>query len=328
MKTSSKFLVAFLAVFTLMLSGCDSITQTLFSWGPDDETEYDYDYEYDAELSATDTLNSYTDLINEAQTQISYLEDSVSYADYDLTNYDPSYGVSFTCYFEIYDREALYEATMNPVGLEDAEAEELKAQAVLIFNTIDEIDTLCKDLHKYVAAQEYKSDITKGQTLVQSLYDAMDIYYDAHDMVLEKVDTLYDKYSTWEVDPNDPLSVGIDNMNKDLEQAELILDLVEDAYVNEVYTRGTELQGLYDALSAQVASHTGTNMPAIDSMYSYNIETFYDDMELTFLPNTQVAIRAINEQNADDIYTAYYNILDYYNYMIDSYNYFLDSTGY
>lgn len=310
----------------LVLTGCSSVTDTLKSWGSseDDTTSW----EDTGEMSATDTLNRYTDLINDAQDQVSYLDDSTQYADYDLNNYDEAYGVSFSCSFDLYDREALYTDTMNPTGLEDAEAEELKAQATIVFATLDQLDTLCKDLHKYVAAQEFKTDLEKGKGLVASIYTAIDTYYAAHDVILEKTDALYDKYNTWTVDPSDPISVSIDNMNKDLDQAELILDLVEDAYVNENYTRGAELQGLYDTLTAQVATHTGAYMPAVDSYYSYNLETFYDDLELNFLPNAMVAQKAITAANADDLYTAYSNVLDYYNYMIDDYNYFLDATGY
>lgn len=319
MQNTKRSLLVLGALF-LVLSGCSSITSTFENWGSSTTDE--------SEVSATDSLNRYTDLINEAQDQVSYLDESVQYAEYDLTNYDETIGVSFTCSFDIYDRDALYADTMNPMGLEDAEAQELTAQATIIFNSLDQLDGLCKDLHKYVAAQEFKTDLEKGKTLVANLYTAIDTYYAAHDTVLDKVDTLYDKYNTWTVDPSDPISVSIDNMNKDLDQAELILNLVEDAYVNENYTRAAELQGLYDTLNTQVASHTGSNKPAVDSTYTYNLDTFYDDLELNFLPNAVVAQKAITDQNSDDLYTAYSNVLDYYNYMIDDYNYFLDATGY
>lgn len=320
MQNTKRSLLVLGALF-LVLSGCSSITSTFENWGSSDTS-------VGSDVSATDSLNRYTDLINEAQDQVSYLDDSVQYAEYDLTNYDEAYGVSFTCSFDIYNRDALYTDTMNPMGLEDTEAQELTAQATIIFNSLDQLDGLCKDLHKYVAAQEYKTDLEKGKTLVANLYTAIDTYYAAHDIVLDKVDSLYDKYNTWTVDPSDPISVSIDNMNKDLDQAELILDLVEDAYVNENYTRAAELQGLYDTLNTQVAGHTGDNKPAVDSAYTYNLDTFYDDLELNFLPNAMVAQKAITDQNSDDLYTAYSNVLDYYNYMIDDYNYFLDATGY
>lgn len=331
MQNTKPSLILLGALF-LVLSGCSAITDTFENWGSSgDDYEYDdtsWEYDDGSMQTATDSLNRYTDLVNDAQDQVDYLDSSVQYADYDLNNYDEAYGVSFSCSFDLYDRDALYTDTMNPVGLEDAEAQDLVAQATLIFNTLDQLDLLCKDLHKYVAAQEYKADLEKGKGLVASLYTSIDTYYDAHDVVLDKVDALYDKYNTWTVDPTDPISVSIDNMNKDLDQAELILDLVEDAYTNENYTRGTELQGLYDTMVSQIASHSGSNMPAIDSYYTYNIETFYDDAELNFLPNASVAQKAIVAQDSDSLYTAYSNVLDYYNFMIDDYNYFLDSTGY
>lgn len=321
---NSKRTLAFLGALFLMLSGCNTVTDFMDSLKGDDSTEVSDNSNGDA----TFTLNRYTDLINEAQDQVSYLDDSVQYADYDLTNYDEAYGVYFTCSFDIYDREALYTDTMNPIGLETTEADDLKAQATIIWTSVDTLDTLCKDLHKYVAAQEYKTDLQKGKDLVTQLYATIDTYYGAHDIVLDKVDTLFDKYSTWVVDPNDPNSVAIDNMNKDLDVAEQILDLVEDAYVNSNYTRGEELKTLASTLESQMAAHTGTNAPAVDEYYTYNFDAFYNDMELNFMPNVTVAENAITAQNSDDLYTAYSNVLDYYNYMIDDYNYFLDATGY
>ncbi len=327
MEISSKFMMTLFGVFAITLSGCDS----LLSWslGSDDSSEIAFDESSSStNTSATETLNVYTDLVNDVHDAVNALDSSVQYADYDLTNYDPSYGVVFSCYFDIYNRETLYNGTMNPVGLPEDVSNDLKTQATLVFNLVDQIDVLCRDFHKYVTAQEYKTDLEKGNNFVESLYSAMDNYYTTHNALVDKLDGLYDIYSPWEVDPNDPISVTIDNMSKDMDQADLILDLVEEAYVDNVFTRGAELQSLYDTLTAQVASHTGANTPVIDPVYSYNRDLFYDDMELNFLPNAQVAIRAINEQNVDDLSTAYWNLLDYYNYLVDSYNYFLDGTGY
>lgn len=321
MKKPSYLLIGLLSAFALFSTSCNSINEVLQNWGSgetDDTTNY-----------AVYTLNAYTDLINNAQDAITALDNDVQNAEYDMTNYDANYGVTFTCNFTVEDRDNLYTETMDPVGLEDSEASELKTQATTIFTTLDSIDGLCKDLHKYVAAQEYKTDnFAKGTSLVKLLYTAIDTYYDAHDAVLKKVDTLFEKYSTWEVDPSDPTSVAIDNMDKDLNQASDILDMVEAAYTNTDYTKVTEIQTLLDALNTAVASHSGSSAPAVPSEYKAQVDAFYNDMDLNFSTAGTVAIRAMNEQNIDDLWTSYSKLLSSYNTMIDTYNSFLDVTGY
>ncbi len=321
MKKPSYLVIGLLGAFALFSTGCNSANEILENWGSGETSSTSDDAVY--------TLNAYTDLINNGQDAVSALDNAVQNAEYDMTYYDEAYGVTFSCSFNVYNRDALYTETMDPLGLEDSEASELKEQATAIFTAFDQLDTLCKDLHKYVAAQEYKTDnFAKGTDLVKQLYTAMDNYYAAHDVVLDKVDALFDKYSTWEVDPSDPTSVAIDNMDKDLDQASDILDMVEAAYTNSDFTKGTELQTLMTTLTTTVASHSGSAAPSVPSEYKAQFDAFYNDMDLNFSTAGTVAIRAMNEKNIDDLWTAYSNMLSSYNSMIDTYNSFLDVTGY
>ncbi|QQR54295.1 hypothetical protein IPG41_03760 [Candidatus Peregrinibacteria bacterium] len=305
-----------LGAFFLLLTGCNSITQSIDGWTDS------------LEISAVESLNSYIDFTNAALDAVEYLDENVQYTESDLVyfeDYDDAYEVYFTCSFNLYDREKFYEDTTNPQGLEESEAEDLKAQSIAIFAILDTIDTQCKELHKYVAAQEYKIDLEKGYAHIQNLYTEIDKYYDAHDALGEKVETLLEKYETWTVDYSDPTSVAIDNMRKDLKQADSVVDLLADIYETSDYARRAELQSLYDALSTQVSSHSGENLLAADEVDL--ITPFYESMDLNFLPNVSAALIATNAQDSEALYSIYQNSLTYYNEMTEHYNHFLDSMG-
>lgn len=318
----SRSALAALGLSVLLLSGCS----VLESFNNSVNNAVDPDNWTSESTSAVASLNRYTDLINSAHEQMQYLDSDVSYFESDMNDGIDPY---FTCTFELYDRESLEADTTNPSGIDDTEAQDLIAQATAIFATIDTTTELCKELDKYVTAQDYKTDdYAQGKTLVADLYTHLDTYYDQHDTLLATVDGLYDKYDTWTVDLSDPISVGIDNMDKDLEIADELLTLVEDSVTAGTYEKMTEVQTAYDNLTTAMEAHTGDNAPAIDSAYTYNYTDFYDTLEVKFLPTIKRALRDMEAQDLDALTTDYYDVLDNYNLMVDSYNYFLESTGY
>ncbi|OGJ42533.1 hypothetical protein A3J23_00220 [Candidatus Peregrinibacteria bacterium RIFCSPLOWO2_02_FULL_48_14] len=333
MKKSYFGLLSLFLLSGLLLSGCEKLWEWPFG-SEDSEITYDDtglgDYWGTSPTDATSTLNRYTDLINDVYEQIKYLEDDTYYfeagiADYDTYGYEPY----FSCYYEIYDRDALYDATMNPVGLTVEESADLTAQATAIFAASDNAEGICKELGKYVTAQDYKDDdFAAGLILIDEIYTQTDAYYDLHNALLDKIDTLFDAYNTWEVDISDPTSVGIDNMNKDLDKAEAVLDLVEDAYLEgSMEGKTAELQALYDELSVSATDHT-SNAPDVSDYVIYYYEDFYSLVDGSFLPTTKRALRSLENSDLDALGTDYYDILDTYNLLVDDYNYYLDSSGY
>lgn len=319
---NSRTLLALSTLAVLALSGCSSITNLV----NDTVSDVTDSTETTSSTGAITSLNRYTDLVNSAHEQMEWLDSDVAYFESDMTDgYEPS----FTCGFDLYDRDGLEADTTNPTGLEDSEATDLTAQAKAIFVTIDATEKLCKDLSKYVTAKDYETDdYAQGKTLVASLYDSIDEYYSEHNTLLDAVDALYDKYDTFEVDSTDPISVGIDNMNKDLDQADAILTLIEDSTVDGAFEKAAELQTAYDALDSSLAAHSGSNAPDIDISYSSDYTDCYNELEVSFMPTVKRTIRDMQNEDADALTTDYYDVLDSYNAMVDSYNYFLDATGY
>lgn len=318
----SRVLLASFVLSALVFTGCSSVTD-MFSKVTDTGS------------SSTDTgvitsLNRYTDLVNGAHEQMQSLDSDVSYFEGDMNDYSSlTYEPTFTCSFNITDRASLEADTSNPSGLEDAESQDLVAQSTAIFATVDKTTSLCKDLSKYVTAQNYKTDdFAQGKTLVADLYTNIDEYYTEHNKMLDTLKALYDKYDTFTVDATDPNSVGIDNMNKDLDMADAMLTMVEDSVSAGTFDKATELQDYYDSLSGTLAAHSGDNAPAIDSAYSSDYTDFYNTLEVTFLPTVERSIRDMNNEDATSLSSDYYDVLDGYNSMVDSYNYFLDASGY
>ncbi len=317
----SRALLATLMLAALSFTGCSSITD-MFS----DFTDTSSEWTSEDSGSAISTLNRYTDLINGVHEQMLILDSDTAYFESDI---DSEYEPYFTCTFNIYDRAGLESDTMNPIDLEGSEGDDLIAQATAIFATVDEAAVLCKDLAKYVTAQDYYTDdFAKGITLVADLYDTIDTYYDQHGKMLDTLDTLYTKYDTFTVDSSDPTSVGIDNMNKDLDMADAILTLIEDSAYEGTFDVTAELQSSYETLEASLAAHSGDNTPDMDMTYAYDYTDFYNTMDVTFLPTVKRSIRDMESQDLDALTTDYYDVLDGYNSMVDSYNYFLDATGY
>ena len=322
----------FFLLSSLLLSGCEKLWEWPF--GGSDDASYDYDTSYDdywstSPTNATGSLNRYTDLINDVHAQIKYLEDDTYYfetaiPDYEAYGYEPY----FTCYYDLYDRDALYNDTMNPVGLTAEESADLSAQAATIFTTSDEAQSLCKELGKHVTAQDYKDDnFAAALVLVEEIYAQIDAYYDLHNALLDDIDTLFDSYNTWVVDPSDPISVGIDNMNKDLEIAEKILDFIEAAYMEETMDgKSAELQTLYDEFAASASEHSGS-APELDEYISYYYEDFYTLIDESYLPTTKRTLRSLDSGDVDSLGIDYYDVLGTYNMLVDDYNYYLDTSG-
>jgi hypothetical protein len=317
----SRTLLASLALSALVFTGCSSVTD-MFSQSSDTGS-------IDSE-SVISGLNNYTDLINGVHEQMQILDSDTVYFESDMNDYaNITYEPTFTCNFNLADRASLEAYTANPSGLEDAESQDLIAQASAIFATVDKTTELCKDLSKYVTAQNFKTDdFAQGQTLVADLYTNIDAYYEEHNKMLETLDTLYDKYDTFTVDETDPNSVGIDNMNKDLDMADAMLTMIEDSVSAGTFDASSELQDYYDSLSGTLIEHSGDNGPTIDSAYSADYIDFYNTLEVTFLPTVERSIRDMDNQDSDSLTNDYYDVLDGYNSMVDSYNYFLDASGY
>jgi len=317
----SRTLLASLVLSALVFTGCSSVTDMFSQSSETDFTDFE---------GVIATLNTYTDLINGVHEQMQVLDSDTVYFESDMNDYaNITYEPSFTCSFELTDRTNLEAATSNPYGLEDAESQDLIAQASAIFATVDKTTGLCKDLSKYVTAQNYKTDdFAQGHTLVTDLYTNIDAYYEEHNKMLETLDSLYSKYDTFTVDETDPNSVGIDNMNKDLDMADAMLTMIEDSVSAGTFDSSSELQDYYDSLSGTLAEHSGDNGPTIDSTYSSDYTDFYYTLEVTFLPTVERSIRDMDNQDGDSLTNDYYDVLDGYNSMVDSYNYFLDATGY
>lgn len=303
----------------LMLSSCSFYNDVV------DELDGSSSDDY----AATDSLNRYIDLLNTAHDDMDYFEDSLISLESDLSYYEPAdYVPYFYCSFSYntYDTTLEYDV-MNPSGLTDEESTSLISQSTSIYEDLEKADALCGEITKHLTAEDYKTDdFAWLTTKIEESYAVVDSYYAIHNSMLDEVEAYFDSYSTWEVDLNDPVSVGIDNMDKDITAAEEILDLIEANYTAET-TDGVaaQVQPLYDALEASVAEHASYDTGA-DMSYYYS--TFYDEMDQNYLPIVKRAIRNFEAADLDSIGWDYSDLLDSYNYLVDDYNYYLDYSGY
>lgn len=325
MSHASRLLKGTVLASLLLLSSCTFLDE-LKSNLSGDETEVVYE---DSSYSATDSLNRYIDLLNAGHDNVSAFEDNLYYLEDDISYYDPGvYEPTFYCYFDYdsYDTTLTYDVA-NPVGLTAEETSSFSTQGTAIVNMLDQLKTLCEDINRHVTAQDYKDDEFAAlyEKMDQS-YDLMDSYYTAHNDLLDEVNAAFDVYDTWEVDPSDPISVGIDNMDKDLDKADEILNMIDDSY-----TAGTtagvsaQIQPLYDALQAAVTEHADYET---SSGVSYYYEDFYTQLDQTFLPTVKRAMRNFDAGDLDSVDWDYSDLLDSYNFLVDDYNYYLDYSGY
>lgn len=280
------------------------------------------------DYAATDSLNRYIDLLNTAHDNMDYFEDSLISLESDMSYYDSSYGLYFYCSFDYdaYDTTLEYDVT-NPSGLTDEESSSLVSQSQEIYEQLEAGDALCTEMTKHITAEDYKADdFAWLTTKIEEGYAVVDAYYDLHNAMLDEVEGYFDNYSTWEVDPSDPVSVGIDNMDKDISAAEDILDMIEENYMGDT-TAGVadQLQPLYDALMTSTTEHMSYD---VGSDMSYYYSTFYDELDQNFLPTVKRAIRNFEAGDLDSISWDYSDVLDSYNYLVDDYNYYLDYSGY
>ncbi len=281
------------------------------------------------EYAATDSLNRYIDLLNTAHDNMDYFEDSLISLESDLSYYDAASYVSyFYCSFDYdaYDTTLQYDV-LNPSGLSSEESSSLVSQSEEIYKQLEAGDALCAEMTKHLTAEDYKADnFAWLTTKIEEGYAIVDAYYAIHNSMLDEVEGYFDTYSTWEVDLSDPVSVGIDNMDKDITAAEEILDLIEANYSTDT-TAGVadQLQPLYDALITSASEHSsydvGTDM-------SYYYSTFYDELDQNFLPVVKRAIRNFEAADLDSVGWDYSDVLDSYNFLVDDYNYYLDYSGY
>jgi len=307
----------FLGLTVLALTSCGGTTD-------------DYSSDSSATEDVTATLNEYTYFTNAAGDQMGYLETETYYFETEMNDYANS-GVnpSFICDFEIADREALEASIMDPQGLTDEEATDLKSQSTGLISIVDQSEKHCKELAKYATSQDYRSDdFAQGQTLVTQIYADIDSYYAAKSTISAAIDLLYEKYNTWAVDSSDPLSVGADNMGKDMATADAILTMVETAYTDDLFSSVYDLEISYNQFLSDVGSHSGGNSPAMESYYLSTYNDFYDTLDVSFLSIVNRTVYDMQNSDSEALSTDYYDLLDTYNVLVDSYNAFLDAAGY
>lgn len=319
-----RLLTGLVLTSALLLTSCGS-----FMDGLKQNLSGESDYAYDNAYSATDSLNRYIDLLNAGHDNVSWFEDDLYYLEDDISYYSPgSYEPTFYCYFDVdsYDTTLEYDV-MNPVGLTSAETENLVPQAQAVYTTLDSLKTLCGDVAKHVTAQDYKDDdFAALYAKMDEAYVLIDTYYTQHNDLLDDVDSYFETYDTWEVDPSDPVSVGLDNMDKDIEEAEAILDLVEvNYYAGTTEGVAAELQDMYDALSDASANHSSYDT---GEYMAYYYESFYTELDQNYLPIVKRAIRNFEAADIDSVGYDYSDLLDSYNYLVDDYNYYLDASAY
>ena len=324
---ASRLLKGTVLASLLLLSSCTFLDELKSNLSGDDSADVTYtdDYGY----SATDSLNRYIDLLNAGHDNVSSLEDSLYYLEDDISYYDPGvYEPSFYCYFDYNSYDAtLVSDVENPTGLSAEETSSFSTQATAIVSTLDQLKTLCESINRHVTAQDYKDDdFVALYAQMDEAYDLMDSYYTAHNTLLEEVNAAFDTYDTWEVDLSDPISVGIDNMDKDLDKADEILTMIDDNYYAGT-TEGVsaQIQALYDALLAVATEHSV--LETNDSV-SYYYNDFYTELDQTFLPTVKRAMRNFDAADLDSVDTDYSDMLDSYNFLVDDYNYYLDYSGY
>lgn len=339
-----KILPAFLSLFllsSLLLSGCESLWEWPFGGDKSDQAaEINaavdesfaglFDETSTAPTDGMSSLERYTNLLNAVNDSISYLYTDTAYFETSIQDYkDYGWEPYFSCSFEIYDREALYNDTMNPVGLTDEEVATLKPEAEAIFASADNAQGLCEDLAKYVTAGDYKDDdFAQAMTLVEQIYAEFDTYSAVYNQLSDDIDLMSENYNTWVVDPNDPASVGQDNMDKDSDKAGAIVDLLGTAYIaGASETEIAELQALYDELVATTATNSELS-PGTDENLIYYYDDFYSVLDLSFLPTVKSALRSIKAADDESLSSDYTDTVDYYNTLIDDYNYYNDSNSY
>jgi|GEM_PF-2964245 len=328
---ATRAILASLFGLIFILTGCGSFISDVRDEVNDELFDYDYDssdsYAYD---SAVSSLNNYSDLINETYDEMDYLEYDLFYYTDDISYYDPGvYEPTFTCLFELYSYDWLSEATASPSS-EIAEADQtwLVNQANLIFARVDSTEEVCRELDRYVSAQDYKDDsFARSDELVNAIYAEIDAYYVLHNEMVDKLEALYDIHENFVVDPSNPISVGIGNMKIDMDYADELADILDDAYETESFARVDELQALYDTLLAS-ADLNAPNPGITDEYVLDYYEYFYTDLQDNFLPASKRAIRAFNDGSWDDLDYAYWDVADYYGFLIDDYNTYLDVAGY
>lgn len=327
----SRFFTASLLVFALILTGCGSFISEVRD-GISEElglnsSEIDNTAAYHSAMSS---LNEYSDLINDVYDEMDYLEYDLFYYNDDVEYYDPGvYEPTFTCSFELYSYDWLAESTRNPsYELTETERQDLIAQADAIFASVDSTKETCRELDRYVSAQDYKDDaFFQSVTLIEELYAEMDAYYVLHDQMVDTLEAYYEIYENFVVDPNDPISVGIGFMREDMDIADAFIDILDDAYATETFDRKAELDTLYAELVAAGEVHSPD--PGIWDTYVldwYNY--FYTDLQDDFIPAAKRSIRAFESGSWTELDSAYWDLIDYYGYMIDDYNTYLDTAGY
>lgn len=334
MKITRPLLASFIAL-ALVLTGCGSFfsdvrNEVASELGISSDDYYEYDDYVDAYDSAVGSLNNYSDLINEAYDEMDYLEYDLFYYTDDIDYYDPGvYEPTFSCLFEMYSYDWLKDATSSPsYELTEEERQWMITKADEIFTVVDSTKSLCRDLDRYVSSQDYKDDnFAKSEELITAIYAEMDSYYTLHSEMSQKLDELFDIYENFEVDPNDPISVGIGNMRDDMDLADALFDILDAAYDTESLTQTAELEAAYNALLASAETHSAD--PGIWDEYTLDYyEYFYTDLQDDFLPAAKVAMRAYNDGNWNDLDYAYWDMSDYYGFLVDDYNTYLDMAGY
>jgi len=334
MKITRPLFASFIAL-SLVLTGCGSFfsevrDEVASELGISSDDYYEYNDYVDAYDSAVGSLNNYSDLINEAYDEMDYLEYDLFYYTDDIDYYEPSvYEPTFTCLFEMYSYDWLKEVTASPsYELTEDERQRLISKADEIFTVIDTTKENCRDLDRYVSSQDYKDDdFARSQELVDSIYLNMDAYYTLHADMNDLLEEMFEIYENFEVDPNDPISVGIGNMRDDMDLADAIFDILDEAYNSGELTQSAELEAAYNALLASGESHQTD--PGIWDEYTLDYyEYFYADLQDDFLPASKVAMRAYNDGNWDDLDYAYWDMSDYYGFLVDDYNTYLDMSGY
>lgn len=323
MRLSSPVLKGFVFLSLLSLTGCNFINDIADNISGDSDVSY-------SDTGAITSLNRYIDLVNTARDEVDYLEYDLSYLESDINYYyDPGvYEASFSCMFdyEAYDATLHYD-TMNPSGLTSTESADLVAKATAVYDVLDELKSLCTDLAKHVTARDYKDDdFAYVNATIDQMYTLMDDYYTKHNELLDTVDALFDVYDTWEVDMSDPVSVGIDNMDKDLELADELLTMIEDNYYAGTSEGvSAQMQTVYDELEAAIAAHQDIET---SDYVSYYYSDFYSQLDTTYLPTIKRAMRDFDAADFDAIGYDYDDTLYSYNYLVDDYNYYLDVSGY
>ena len=320
---ASRLLKGTVLASLLLLSSCTFLDELKSNLSGEEDYEEAYVYESSEGHSATDSLNRYIDLLNTGHDNVSSLEDSLYYLEDDILYYEPS----FYCYFDYSYDTTLVSDVANPVGLTPEETTSFSTQATAIVSTLDQLKTLCEDINRHVTAQDYKDDdFVALYAKIDEAYALMDGYYIAHNNLLDEVNAAFDTYDTWEVDLSDPVSVGVDNMKKDLDKADEIISMIDENYTAGT-TAGvsTQIQPLYDALLAIATEHKTLET---SETISYYYKDFYTQLDQTFLPTVKRAMRNFDAADLESVDWDYSDLLDSYGLLADDYNYYLDYSGY